>query len=101
MALEFICSNEIIEGKKIALPGGPLNGKTLKYMIHREIDSEKREIAFFYANNKENDFALNTWNAPKRARKMEFSIYRKHGQNILQAPVFYDDKGEILKIGNR
>jgi len=101
MALEFICSRRIIEGKKIALPEEPLDGKILKYKIHREIDSEKREIAFFYANNRENDFALNTWIAPKGAKEMEFTVYKEHGQNILNAPVFYDDKKEILKIGNR
>jgi hypothetical protein len=101
MALEFICSNRIVEGKRIALPREPFNGKILKYKIHREIDSEKREIAFFYANNRENDFALNTWIAPKGANEMKFTLYKEHEQNILNAPVFYDDKGEILKIGNR
>ena len=98
MALEFICSKRIFGRRKIALPRESSNGKMLKY----EIDREKREIAFFYAdNNGEDVFALNTWNAPKEARKMKFSIYKEYGQNILNVPVFYDDKGEILKIGNR
>ncbi len=102
MALESICSKRIVERKKIALPRESLNGKILKYKIHREIGREEREIEFFYADrNGEDIFALNTWNAPKGARKMKFSIYKKHGQNILQSPVFYDGKGEILKIGNR
>lgn len=98
MALEFICSKRIFGRRKIALPREYSNGKMLKY----EIDREKREIGFFYAdNNGDNGFSLNTWTAPKGARKMKFSIYRRYGQNILNAPIFYDDKEEILKIGNR
>jgi len=95
MALESLCSNAIVEGKKIALPRESLNGKKLKY----QIDQEKREISFFYADNGEMDvFALNIWTAPKGAREMEFRIYQ---ENILEAPVFYYLEGEILKIGNR
>jgi len=98
MALESLFSSEIIEGKKIALPRESFNGKILRY----KIDKEKMEIEFFYADNSDaRVFALNTWTAPKGARKMEFSIYKEHGQNILEAPVFYDLEGEILKIGNR
>lgn len=98
MALEFICSDAIVEGKKIVLPRESFNGKILKYRI----DKEKREIGFFYADNRDADvFAFNIWTAPKGAREMEFSVYKKHGQNILQAPVFYDTKGNLLKIGNR
>ena len=98
MALEFICSKRIFGRRKIALPRESSNGKILKY----EIDKEKREIIFFYEdNNGEDVFALDTWNAPKGARKMEFSIYGKYGQDILEAPVFYGSEKEILKIGNR
>ncbi|MDP3026510.1 MAG: hypothetical protein Q8N63_02290 [Nanoarchaeota archaeon] len=106
MALEFICSKRIFGRRKIALPRAHSNGKMLKYEIDREIDieidREKREIAFFYADRDGEDiFALNTWNVPNGARKMKFSVYKRYGQNILNAPVFYDNKGEILKIGNR
>jgi len=98
MALEFICADAIAEGKKIALPRESSNGKTLKY----KIDKEKREIVFFYADSRyDGVFELNTWTAPKGARKMEFTIYKKHGQNILEVPIFYGSKGEILKEGNR
>lgn len=98
MALEFLCFNMIIGGKKIALPRESFNGKVLKY----KIDEENREILFFYADNQDVDvFALNTWASPKGARNIEFSIYKENGQNILEAPVFHDLNGEILKIGNR
>ncbi len=101
MALEFICSSEIVEGKRIVLPRESFNGEILKYYIKYH-DKDKREIIFFYADNGYvNIFALNTWTAPKGAREMEFSVYKKHGQNILQVPAFYDVKGNLLKIGNR
>ncbi|OGJ17355.1 hypothetical protein A3K73_06025 [Candidatus Pacearchaeota archaeon RBG_13_36_9] len=101
MALEFICSRRTIERKKIVLPRVSSNGGVLKYKIYRTGENE-REIAFFYADGKEKDvFALNNWTVPKGARKMAFRVYKEHGQNILNAPVFYDSEEKILKIGNR
>jgi|GEM_PF-2348892 len=99
MALEFICSRKIVERKKIALPRVSSNWEVLRYKIYK-IGRNEREIAFFYDDN-EDVFALNTWTVPKGAREIAFSIYKEHGQNILNAPVFYDSEEKILKIGNR
>ena len=96
MALEFICSIEIESGKKIILPNHTLNGEIIKY----ELDINKREIRFFYASKEEEIFALNTWSVPREAREMRFDIFNKNGCYI-PIPIFYNQKGNVLKTGNR
>lgn len=97
MALEFLCSNRI-EKEKINIPKGICNGNVLVY----ELDYNNRKITFFSTNKQEAEaFVLNRWKVPTNARQMEFNLYRNKEYYFIRAPVFYDNKGEILKIGNR
>ncbi len=44
---------------------------------------------------------INNWIVPEKARTMEFSKMEISGKFIPGAPLYYDRKGDILRIGNR
>jgi hypothetical protein len=44
---------------------------------------------------------LNRWRIPAGAGAMEFLEMKFHDESHVGAPMFYDNKGNLLKIGNR
>ncbi len=88
MALEHICSEIIICGKKIRIP---------KEDGANSYDLKSGEIRFFYTNpqlNKKREI-------PLRAIEMSFNEYEKHACNIdYGEPAFYNEEGNILKDCN-
>ncbi|MCK5043376.1 hypothetical protein KAR52_00010 [Candidatus Pacearchaeota archaeon] len=83
MALEFICSNEIILSKEIEIP---------RSANHYKLKSGK--IKFFYVNS----FFKEMREIPIRARTMVFDDFLKTSYLIdYGEPAFYDEERNILK----
>ena len=87
MALEHICSERIIQGKKISLPEGAC--------IYR---IKSGFVRIFGANPSALEGEKKI---PERARKMSFDEYEKHALNTYYGkPTFYDEEENILKYCN-
>ena len=85
MALDFICSVEIVRGKKIEIPEGANCNKP-----------KSNKLRFFNANP---DLPGNANLHPNGAVSLEFKDYEKHAYNIYYGkPTYYDSKGNILNI---
>jgi len=83
MALEFICSNEIIMSKKIEIP---------KSANHYKLKSGK--IKFFYVNSLSKELK----EIPIRAKTVAFDNYSKRSYWIEYGkPTFYDGGRNVLK----
>ena len=75
-----------------ALPRGDIVGY--------EIDGEF--VRFFSCGEEDTrDVVLNRWIVPSGARSMEFLKMDFRWEYYAGAPMFYDNKGNLLKIGNR
>jgi len=92
MALELLCSNEIMKGNKIILPRGANLYK---------MDFSNNKIDFCYSNPGKNCLELNTWKIPLNAREIEFDARSDKIGGYIVIPMFYDANGNLLKIGNR
>jgi len=89
MALEFICSNEIVPFKKINIP-------IEKGANFYKLKSGK--IKFFYVNPLPGGKMKEI---PIRAKVLSFDVYEKHAFNTYYGePTFYDKEGNILKSCN-
>lgn len=94
MALKHILTIGFNEGR-IALPRRS-NGNPVKYIF----DFENRKIDFFYDEGSNGVVEIGIWKVDERARTMELDFYKI---DCLERaiPVFYDERREVLKIGNR
>jgi hypothetical protein len=103
MALELICDASIESNKKISVPRmGNSRGILMYQVVSDEKNLSIKKIEFYEADEKEAEkFTLNRWKVAPNARKMEFIFYRYNGYCSIGHPVFYDEKGNLLKIGNR
>jgi len=92
MALELLCSNEIMKGNKIILP---------RVANMYKMNFSKNKIDFYYSNPEKNSLELNTWKIPLNAREIEFDAKTDRIGGFIVIPRFYDVNGNLLKIGNR
>lgn len=92
MALELLCSNEIMKGNKIILPRDANLYK---------MDFSNNKIDFYYSNPGKNCLKLNTWEIPLNAREIEFDVRSDKIGGYIVIPMFYHANGNLLKIGNR
>jgi hypothetical protein len=92
MALKFLNYNRIEPGKKIILP-------RCANLYH--LDFSKNKIEFYHSNPKTKGIELNTWNLHKNAREIDFEFIEDRVGGHIIIPRFYDNKGNLLKIGNR
>lgn len=99
MAVQFLSRETLVYERRYGLPVGR-NGEVVQYeksggfvrFLFRDRDDKRRDV-------------LNCWDVPCGARSMEFlRMGLGFGDNVeylIGAPIYYDGKGNLLKIGNR
>ena len=88
MALEFICSENIIRDEKISIPQ---NSRFKRANCFRTVSGK---IKFFVSNP---TIVAKMKEIPKEATEMSFDEYEKHAYNTFYGvPTFYNSQGNII-----
>jgi hypothetical protein len=96
MVVRYLSCETYVYGKRFALPREGSNGSVRGYEIFREDGLVK-----FFCGDRGERGDLNRWEIPAGAREMEFLEMKFYDESHVGAPAFYDNKGNLLKIGNR
>ena len=95
MVIQYLSSDKYVYERRFRLPRG-VNGNLQGY----EIDGDL--VRFFSCDeNDVREFILNRWIFPKDAKSMGFLKMDFSGKYHVGAPGYYDNKGNLLKMGNR
>ncbi len=99
MAVQYLSRKSLIFGKKLTVPRRA-NGGTVQYKIIGGPDD--LELLFFLCDNGDSeDVVVGRHAIPKFASQIGFEEMLLGDYVGVGAPRFYDNNGNLLKIGNR
>ena len=95
MAVRYLSCETLVYGKRIGVPRR-VNGEIVQY----EIDGD--DVRFFCCDDGDLfGVVVGRWNVPDEVRYVEFDRMELGNHVGVGVPRFYDNKGNLLKIGNR
>ena len=99
MAVQYLSCETLVYERRYDLPSG-VDGKVVQY------EKSGGFVRFLFRDrNDKRRAVLNCWDVPDVARSMEFLRmdfgFGDNVEHLIGAPVYYDGKGNLLKIGNR
>ena len=95
MVVQYLFCETYVYERRFGLPWR-VNDKFVGYETNSDV------IRFFSCDKEDvRKVVLNRWVIPENARSMKFLKMDFHGEYYVGAPVYYDNKGNLLKIGNR
>ena len=95
MVVQYLSCEAYAHGKRFYLPRR-VKDSVYSYEI---VDNEVRVFEGTALRN--GRIVLGRWDIPIDARSMEFMVLGNNGERSCGPPIFYDEEGRILKIGNR
>jgi len=101
MVVQYLSRETLVCGKRFDIPRDSRTGGVLHYELDRDY-TDGNYISFLMTSPTEaRKVVLSRWRVLDGAASVEFKGVPCDDKFCVGAPIFYDDRGNILKTGNR